>query len=206
MEVVIDCIILIICGLSFRIFLSICGQNWVQTYHHTISFLALPIITYIITKVISGNIALSLGMVGALSIIRFRTPVKNPLELVMYFALITTGIAGQVKIIYGVYLVGIINSILLSVHLIDIIFPWAKNKIFPFNYSDGRIFHTAEITSKVNLQILDNNSLVIQSSEDYDNNLYFYKVSSINKKEILNLINELDNEKKNIKNITINYN
>ena len=44
---------------------------------------------YLITSIISSNIALSLGMVGALSIIRFRTPVKNPAELVYYFMLIT---------------------------------------------------------------------------------------------------------------------
>ena len=49
-------------------------------------------IGYLITEVISSNIALSLGMVGALSIVRFRTPVKSPLELVNYFMLITIGI------------------------------------------------------------------------------------------------------------------
>ncbi len=47
----------------------------------------------VITKVISGNIALSLGMVGALSIVRFRHPVKSPLELALYFLLVTTGIS-----------------------------------------------------------------------------------------------------------------
>ena len=46
--------------------------------------------------VISSSIALSLGMVGALSIVRFRTPVKNPIELVMYFLLITMGIVTNV--------------------------------------------------------------------------------------------------------------
>ena len=35
-------------------------------------------------------------MVGALSIVRFRTPVKNPSELIMYFILITLGIVTNV--------------------------------------------------------------------------------------------------------------
>ena len=52
---------------------------------------------YMITSVISNNIALSLGMVGALSIVRFRTPVKNPSELVIYFILITLGIVVNVN-------------------------------------------------------------------------------------------------------------
>ena len=64
----------------------------------------LPVITLSITFVISGNIALALGMVGALSIVRFRNPVKNPFELVVYFLLITVGIAMAVKIKYGILL------------------------------------------------------------------------------------------------------
>ena len=39
---------------------------------------------YIITLSISDNLALSLGMIGALSIVRFRNPVKNPLEIIIY--------------------------------------------------------------------------------------------------------------------------
>ena len=60
------------------------------------NFFIIPIITYTITMTIAGNIALSLGMIGALSIVRFRHPVKK-LELVMYFNLITLGIAASVR-------------------------------------------------------------------------------------------------------------
>ena len=55
-------------------------------YHHCPESL-LPAITFVITKVIAGNIALSLGMIGALSIVRFRNPVKSSLELTIYFLL-----------------------------------------------------------------------------------------------------------------------
>ena len=68
-------------------------QKWVNTMSYFITFLLLPATTYVITKVIANNLALSLGMIGALSIVRFRNPVKSPLELVMYFSLITIGIA-----------------------------------------------------------------------------------------------------------------
>ena len=62
------------------------------------SFIMLPLIAFTITKVIGGSIPLALGMVGALSIVRFRHPVRNAFELVMYFALITIGITASVKI------------------------------------------------------------------------------------------------------------
>ena len=55
------------------------GQNWVVGYHHLVTYLLLPNIAFIITTVIANNIALSLGMIGALSIVRFRNPVKSPL-------------------------------------------------------------------------------------------------------------------------------
>ena len=74
-------IILIISSIALRILLEYIGQKWVVTYAHTFTIVALPVITFVITSVISGNIALSLGMVGALSIVRFINPVRSPLEL-----------------------------------------------------------------------------------------------------------------------------
>ena len=50
----------------------------------------LPLITLVITKVISGNIALSLGMIGALSIVRFRNPVKDPRDVAFLFVTIAS--------------------------------------------------------------------------------------------------------------------
>ena len=76
-------------SLYLRILLQLLGQTWVKTIAHTSTLMLLPILTYVITSVISGNIALSLGMVGALSIVRFRNPVRSPLELSVYFGAIT---------------------------------------------------------------------------------------------------------------------
>ena len=63
----------------------------------------LKIITYVITKTISGNIALSLPMIGALSIVRLRHP--DILEFQIYFALITIGIATSVRTKWAIQLV-----------------------------------------------------------------------------------------------------
>ena len=77
--------ILLLCSFGLRTVLVLAGQTWVRTFAHTATLAVLPIITFVITKVISGDIALSLGMVGALSIVRFRNPVRSPLELSVYF-------------------------------------------------------------------------------------------------------------------------
>ena len=98
-------LLLLASGLLLRYSLTITGQAWAKSHSQTVSFLILPVITYVITKTISGNIALSLGMIGALSIVRFRHPVKSALELIMYFDLITIGIATSVRTKWAIQLV-----------------------------------------------------------------------------------------------------
>ena len=52
----------------------------------------LSIITFLVISVVKSSLALSLGLVGALSIIRFRTPIKNPEELIYLFMSLSLGI------------------------------------------------------------------------------------------------------------------
>ena len=49
--------------------------------------------TFIIISIVKSSLALSLGLVGALSIVRFRNAVKDPNELLLYFSSIAIGIA-----------------------------------------------------------------------------------------------------------------
>ena len=86
-------------GLVIRQSLVVTGQRWANTYHHLGSYILLPCISLIITSIIKDDIALSLGMIGALSIVRFRNPVKSPFELVIFFALITLGIVNSVSFV-----------------------------------------------------------------------------------------------------------
>ncbi|MBE7040627.1 MAG: DUF4956 domain-containing protein [Ruminococcaceae bacterium] len=58
-----------------------------------VTLVGMTLLTAVITLAISTNIVISLGMVGALSIVRFRTAVKDPLDLLYLFWAITSGIA-----------------------------------------------------------------------------------------------------------------
>lgn len=64
-------------------------------YDHALnlSLVVMTLLVAVIIVTISTNITLSLGMVGALSIVRYRTAVKNPLDLMFLFWAITSGIA-----------------------------------------------------------------------------------------------------------------
>ncbi|WP_214802393.1 DUF4956 domain-containing protein [Exiguobacterium sp. ERU656] len=63
-------------------------------YSHTfnISLIIMTMATSLIIMGISSNVLLSLGMVGALSIVRFRTPIKDPMDIVYLFWAIVVGI------------------------------------------------------------------------------------------------------------------
>jgi hypothetical protein len=83
-----------------------------------ISLIAMGMITTLIILAVSTNMIVSLGMVGALSIVRFRTVVKEPLDLVYLFWAITTGIvvgAGLIPMaIIGAIIIGLILFIFVN--------------------------------------------------------------------------------------------
>ena len=112
---------LLFVSLYLRILLQLLGQTWIKTIAHTATLCLLPILTYVITSVISGNIALSLGMVGALSIVRFRNPVRSPLELSVYFCAITMGISVAVSLKWLVILIGSVTLVSIILYITNFI-------------------------------------------------------------------------------------
>ena len=67
-------------------------QGVVFSRGFALTLVGMTVLTCMVTLAISTNIVISLGMVGALSIVRFRTAIKDPLDLVYLFWAITTGI------------------------------------------------------------------------------------------------------------------
>ncbi len=77
----------------------------------SLSILLLSLVTTLIIQTISSNITLSLGMVGALSIVRFRTAVKEPVDTGFMFWAITAGIMAGANL----YLPAIIGSLIVGI-------------------------------------------------------------------------------------------
>jgi len=71
-------------------------QGIIYQKSFNISIILISLITTSVIMVISGNLMLALGMVGALSIVRFRAAIKEPLDIVFIFWAITVGIANGV--------------------------------------------------------------------------------------------------------------
>ncbi len=79
-----------------------------------VSLIAMSTVTALVIMAISSNVILSLGMVGALSIVRFRTAVKDPLDIAYMFWAIAEGIV----IGAGMIPLGIVGAIVVAVVLI----------------------------------------------------------------------------------------
>ena len=109
-----------ILSLISSVILSLLVQIFYVRFSSTLSnrmnfsknFVILATTTCIIIVIIKNSLALSLGLVGALSIVRFRAAIKEPEELVYLFLVIAIGLgcgAGQIKVIT----VGILTSLLI---------------------------------------------------------------------------------------------
>ena len=77
-----------------------------------VTLIALTMITTLVILAVTSNVVLSLGMVGALSIVRFRTAIKEPMDIVFLFWAIAVGIvlaAGMIPFaVFGSLFIGVI--------------------------------------------------------------------------------------------------
>lgn len=91
-----------------------------------ITLVGLAMITSFVIMAIGSNLVLSLGMVGALSIVRFRTPIKDPTDLVFLFWALAAGIVTGA----GFYSLAIFGSILVGL----VLFIFMKKSSFETPY------------------------------------------------------------------------
>jgi uncharacterized membrane protein YhiD involved in acid resistance len=82
-----------IMGFLIYIIYKVTFRGVVYSKSFSMTLVGMTVLTCMVTLAISTNIVLSLGMVGALSIVRYRTAVKEPFDLMFLFWAITSGIA-----------------------------------------------------------------------------------------------------------------
>lgn len=113
---VLDMVIALVLAFGIGIFIFLVYKKTYTGVMYSSSFgttlVALTMITTVVILAVTSNIVLSLGMVGALSIVRFRTAIKEPLDIAFLFWSIAVGIvlaAGMIPLaIIGSVIIGII--------------------------------------------------------------------------------------------------
>ena len=91
-----------------------------------ITLVGMTVLTAMVTLAISTNIVISLGMVGALSIVRFRTAVKDPLDLLYLFWAITTGITAGA----GMYVLVVVAAAVMTLMIVLFYHKQQKGRIY----------------------------------------------------------------------------
>lgn len=107
----------------------------VYSKSYSICLILLAMVTTLIVRTISSNLTLSLGMVGALSIIRFRTAIKEPLDTAFMFWAITAGIMAGT----GLYLVAVVATLCLGLFFIishSFVFKGKSKYLFVIKYNE----------------------------------------------------------------------
>lgn len=114
--------------LGFFIFLSyaISHRGTIYSRKFNASLVILAVLTGTVMTVIGNNIALSLGMVGALSIVRFRTAIKEPMDIAFLFWAIAAGIV----LAAGLIPLAVVGSLFVGVVLL--VFSRQKNGESPY--------------------------------------------------------------------------
>lgn len=131
-----------------------------------ISLIIISMATALIIIGISSNVLLSLGMVGALSIVRFRTPIKDPMDLVYLFWAIVSGIlcgAGFILlVILGAILIGLV--LILFTNKIKVENPY----LLVVKYSDEKLEDTLAKTLSEATKKFSVKSKSIMPGNDYE--------------------------------------
>ena len=180
-------------GFFIRQSLLIAGQRWANTYHHLATYILLPCIAMVISSVIKNDIALSLGMIGALSIVRFRNPVKSPFELVIFFGLLTLGIVAGVEVKIAAMLLALIVIVIFGIHIFDNIFSYFGKSFTNYSFNEANQLYSLEVLSKKKVDLIENNKNLINLYFNKENGEYSYRLIFKNRKELYQVKDTLDN-------------
>jgi len=134
-------------------------QSVVYTKSFNLSLVMMTMITSLVILAISTNIVLSLGMVGALSIVRFRAAIKDPMDIVFMFFAIASGIVTGA----GLYTLAIIGAVVVGLVIL----------IFNINISNDKPYMLMIQFSDEKAEMLIINQLKVIAKK------YFIKSKSI---------------------------
>lgn len=115
---ILDMVIALLLAFGIGLFIFFVYKKTYQGVMYSSSFgttlIALTMITTVVILAVTSNVVLSLGMVGALSIVRFRAAIKEPLDIAFLFWSIAVGIV----LAAGIIPLAVIGSVIIGVILL----------------------------------------------------------------------------------------
>ncbi|RHR29969.1 DUF4956 domain-containing protein [Clostridium sp. AF19-22AC] len=143
---ILDMLIALVLAFGLGMFIFLVYKKTFQGVMYSSSFgvtlIALTMITTVVILAVTSNVVLSLGMVGALSIVRFRTAIKEPLDIAFLFWSIAVGIV----LAAGMIPLAVIGSVVIGVILL--VFVNKKSYVNPYIVVISCESHDSEIKAR----------------------------------------------------------
>ena len=143
---VFDMVLTIVLAFGIGLFIFLVYKKTYRGVMYSAGFgttlIALTMITAVVILAVTSNVVLSLGMVGALSIVRFRTAIKDPLDIAFLFWAIGAGIV----LAAGMIPLAIIGSVCIG--LILLVFVNKKSNTHPYMVVLSCVNHDVEMRAR----------------------------------------------------------
>ena len=182
-------VICVILSLSLKYIYLNYSKSWSNRFQFANLLPILALTVFLVISIVKSSLALSLGLVGALSIVRFRTPIKEPEELLYLFIAIAVGLglaANQTILTIAIFLLLFFLIILTSNKKLvkendyNLIIEYKKNKDF-LKMSKNIIQKNFLVADFVKYELLDDS-----------NEMIVYRVSMKDMAELENLKVDLE--------------
>ena len=157
-----DMVLALVLAFCLGMFIFLVYKKTYQGVMYSSSFgvtlIALTMITTLVILAVTSNVVLSLGMVGALSIVRFRTAIKEPLDIAFLFWAIAAGIV----LAAGMIPLAVVGSVFVGVVLL--VFVNQKPHCNPYIVVIQCDGHNSETTARAYLEEMTNRCTVKSKS------------------------------------------
>lgn len=188
-DIVINLIVALLCGTTISLVYRLVYRGASYSVSFVNALILLAMITSMIILVIGNNLARAFGLVGAMSIIRFRTAVRDVQDIVFIFFALSVGMAAGV----GLHLIAIISTLIICfIAIVLYVFqfgnPRKAQHLLQFTFLPG---NDHESTS---LEIVKNycNKIRLVNLKTFDDRIEaYYHVNIKNKKNASLLVSEL---------------
>ncbi|KIL43531.1 hypothetical protein KP77_32370 [Jeotgalibacillus alimentarius] len=165
----------------------------IYSHNFNVTLILMCMITTLIIMTISTNIVLSLGMVGALSIVRFRTAIKDPLDVIFMFWSVGIGITTGA----GIYILSIVGSLFIGLVMYIMTRNRSREQTFLLvvHYDEDATDHVKVQLSKIKHSIKskivrsDEIELTVELKIKGDNTAFMRQIQMVNGVKDVALIN-----------------
>lgn len=195
-EVFENLVVSLICGLLISLFYRLTYRGPGMSYSFINSLIVLALITSVVIMVIGNNLARAFGLVGAMSIIRFRTAIKETQDIIFIFFALSIGMASGV----GLYALALASTIFIGLILYvltktNAVNPKKKDFLLQFSFQSNGGYEEAPFLSVFQKFCKDSKLINTKAMMENDSLELSYHVVLKDPKFITEFVNQLKNSK-----------